>query len=107
MDQAPVSCYPVAKMSKAKRVLEEARDSQNPELDLADKSIVNFEEMPGLRELWHFFYLFSRLVAAVALPNLATCSRAHFFLSSSTSYDVIRHNKPFLSSAVKFVAQEI
>lgn len=51
MNEGPVSCIPAAgKMSKAKRVVDEARDSQNPELDLADKSVCSFEEMPGLRE---------------------------------------------------------
>lgn len=47
---APVSCIPAGKMSKAKKVLDEAREIQNPELDLADKAIATFEEMPGLRE---------------------------------------------------------
>lgn len=37
-------------MSKAKKVLDEAREIQNPELDLADKGVATFEEMPGLRE---------------------------------------------------------
>ena len=37
-------------MSKTKKVLDEAREIQNPELDLADKGIATFEEMPGLRE---------------------------------------------------------
>lgn len=51
MNQAPVSCLPNAsKMSKAKRVIEEAKEIQNPEIDLADRGIVNFEEMPGLRK---------------------------------------------------------
>ena len=51
MSQAPVSCIPAAgKMSKAKRVLDEARESQNPELDLADKAVASFEDLPGLRE---------------------------------------------------------
>lgn len=45
---APVSCIPAGKMSKAKKVLDEAREIQNPELDLADKGIATFEEMPGL-----------------------------------------------------------
>lgn len=49
MNQAPVSCIPnTARMSKAKKVLEEAREIQNPELDLADKGVATFEEMPGL-----------------------------------------------------------
>lgn len=37
-------------MSKAKKVLEEAREIKNPELDLADKGISSFEELPGLRK---------------------------------------------------------
>ncbi|KAJ8952998.1 hypothetical protein NQ318_015358 [Aromia moschata] len=49
MESAPVSCLPSnTKMSKAKKVLEEAREIQNPELDLADKGVLTFEEMPGL-----------------------------------------------------------
>lgn len=49
MNQAPVSCIPnTSKMSKTKKVLEESRENQNPELDLADKGIATFEEMPGL-----------------------------------------------------------
>lgn len=51
MEQTPVSCLPTnAKMSKAKKVLEEAREIENPELDLFDKGISTFEEMPGLRK---------------------------------------------------------
>lgn len=51
MEQAPVSCLPTnAKMSKAKKVLEEAREIENPELDLFDKGVSTFEEMPGLRK---------------------------------------------------------
>ncbi|XP_043479652.1 ras suppressor protein 1 [Leptopilina heterotoma] len=47
--QTPVSCIPAAgKMAKAKKVLDEAREIQNPELDLADKGISSFDEMPGL-----------------------------------------------------------
>lgn len=43
------SCLPVnAKMSKAKKVLDEARETQNRELDLVDKGISSFEELPGL-----------------------------------------------------------
>ncbi|RZF39846.1 hypothetical protein LSTR_LSTR000494 [Laodelphax striatellus] len=49
MNDAPVSCLPTnAKMSKAKKVIDEAKEIKNPELDLADKNISSFEEMPGL-----------------------------------------------------------
>lgn len=50
MNHTPVSCIPSSRMSKAKKVIDEARESENPELDLADKGISTFEEMPGLRE---------------------------------------------------------
>lgn len=51
MNEAPVSCLPTnTKMSRAKKVIEEAKEIQNPELDLADKGISTFEEMPGLCE---------------------------------------------------------
>jgi hypothetical protein len=40
-------------MSKAKKVIDEAKEIQNPELDLMDKGISSFEEMPGLCEyIW-------------------------------------------------------
>ncbi|XP_025832396.1 ras suppressor protein 1-like isoform X1 [Agrilus planipennis] len=49
MNQTPVSCLPnSSKMSKAKRVLEEAKEIQNPEIDLIDRNISTFEELPGL-----------------------------------------------------------
>ena len=52
MSQAPVSCIPnTSKMSKAKKVIDEAKEIKNPELDLADKGIASFDEMPGLRKL--------------------------------------------------------
>lgn len=51
MNQTQVSCIPNAtKMSKTKKVLDEAREINNPELDLADKGIASIEEMPSLRK---------------------------------------------------------
>lgn len=68
MEQTPVSCLPTnAKMSKAKKVLEEAREIENPELDLFDKGISTFEEMPGLcKSLINLLHMWS-------LPNLVSC----------------------------------
>lgn len=37
-------------MSKAKKVIEEAKQIQNPELDLVDKNVATFEEIPGIRK---------------------------------------------------------
>lgn len=37
-------------MSKVKKALDEARDIQARELDLVDKNVVSFDEMPGLRK---------------------------------------------------------
>lgn len=49
MSQSTVSCLPVGtKMSKGKKVLDEARETQNREIDLVDKGISSFEELPGL-----------------------------------------------------------
>lgn len=46
-----VSCIPAsAKMSKAKKIVDEARELKNPEVDLTDKAIASFDELPGLRE---------------------------------------------------------
>lgn len=56
MEQTPVSCLPTnaSRMSKARKVLEEAKEIQNPELDLSDKGVSTFEEMPGLCK---FFFI--------------------------------------------------
>ncbi|XP_008474086.1 ras suppressor protein 1-like [Diaphorina citri] len=52
MDQAPVSCIPVqGKISKAKKVLDESKEIKNPELELADKGLSSFEELPGLMNM--------------------------------------------------------
>ena len=50
MDSGPVSCNFVGggKTMKPKKVLEEAREIRNPELDLVEKGISGFEELPGL-----------------------------------------------------------
>lgn len=49
MNQGPVSCLPMnSKMSKVKKALDEAREIRARELDLVDKSVVSFDEMPGL-----------------------------------------------------------
>ncbi len=48
-------------MSKAKKAIEEAKQIQNPELDLVDKNVASFEEIPGIceyhRRSVHIFYL--------------------------------------------------
>lgn len=45
----PVSCIPnTGKMSKAKKVIEEAKEINNPEIDLVDKGISSLDEVPGL-----------------------------------------------------------
>lgn len=70
MDQAPVSCLPTTanRMSKARRVLEEAKEAHIPELDLSDKGVSTFEEMPGLSKF--FPYLITQ---SNSLPNLVSC----------------------------------
>lgn len=54
MNQAPVSCVPVPKMSKARKIVEEAKETKNPELDLVDKGLTAFDELPGLCEFLVF-----------------------------------------------------
>jgi len=70
MENGPVSCLPTTpKMSKAKKVIEEALENQNPELDLADKGVVSFEEMPGLSECTKFkHFLLWKLVSYLQTP---------------------------------------
>lgn len=49
MNQGPVSCLPMNnKMSKVKKALDEAHETRARELDLVDKNVVSFDEMPGL-----------------------------------------------------------
>ncbi|XP_041371456.1 ras suppressor protein 1-like [Gigantopelta aegis] len=39
--------------AKLKKIVEESRDTKNPELDLVDRGIVSFSEVPGLMQLRH------------------------------------------------------
>lgn len=52
-DSAPVSCNFVGnnKMKGLKKALGEAREIKNPELDLVERAIVSFDELPGLSKL--------------------------------------------------------
>lgn len=72
MENGPVSCLPTTpKMSKAKKVIEDAQENQNPELDLADKGVISFEEMPGLSECTKFkHFLIWKLVSYLCLPYM-------------------------------------
>ena len=59
-ESSVVSCLPavavtVKMSSKARKIVEEARDLGNPELDLADRGVASFEELPGLRESFSLF----------------------------------------------------
>ncbi|GBM50157.1 hypothetical protein AVEN_50054-1 [Araneus ventricosus] len=49
-DTHPTSCnfLEFNKMSKVKKILDDAREQNNPEIDLVDKGITSFEEMPAL-----------------------------------------------------------
>lgn len=38
-------------MSKVKKIIAEAEESKNPELDLVDKGIASFDELPGVCKL--------------------------------------------------------
>lgn len=63
-DTHPTSCnfLDFNKMSKVKKVLDDAKNENNPEIDLVDKGITSFEEMPGLRKylsyclIWRFYF---------------------------------------------------
>lgn len=37
-------------MSKLRKLIDEAKESKNPELDLVDKGIASFDEIPSLRK---------------------------------------------------------
>lgn len=47
---AAISSLSVGTMAKAKKTIDEAKQIQNPELDLVDKNVVSFEEIPGVRK---------------------------------------------------------
>lgn len=77
------SCLPVsAKMSKAKKVLDEARETQNRELDLVDKSVSSFEELPGLCKFSQISH--RRATLHLFLDNLSGTSFASIFGRKST-----------------------
>jgi hypothetical protein len=38
-------------MSKVRKIIDEAKESKNPELDLVDKGISSFDEISNLRKL--------------------------------------------------------
>lgn len=45
-------------MSKVKKALDEAREIRARELDLVDKNVASFDEMPGLCEfMWIMFVM--------------------------------------------------
>lgn len=52
-----VQCLPVSsKMSKVKKILDEARELQNREIDLVERNLHSFDEIPTIckwRE-WHW-----------------------------------------------------
>lgn len=50
-------CLPVSgkNMSKVKKILEEARDLQTREIDLVDKNLHSFDEIPSICEWWKTF----------------------------------------------------
>lgn len=44
-----VQCLPVSsKMSKVKKILDEARELQNREIDLVEKNLHSFDEIPTI-----------------------------------------------------------
>lgn len=45
-------------MTKIKKIIDEAKESGNKELDLVDKGISSFDEIPGLCKRLLFLHLF-------------------------------------------------
>lgn len=43
--------WEISEMSKVRKIIDEAKESKNPELDLVDKGISSFDEIPNLRKL--------------------------------------------------------
>lgn len=57
-EQSAVTCLPTnGKMSKAKKAIEDAKQIQNPELDLVDKNVVSFEEISSVRKYYSINYI--------------------------------------------------
>jgi hypothetical protein len=44
-------------MSKVRKIMDEAKESRNPELDLVDKGISSFDEIPNLRKSSFFLII--------------------------------------------------
>ncbi len=67
-DTHPTSCnfLDFNKMSKVKKLLDDAKEQNNPEIDLVDKGITSFEEMPGLCKCLSRAFVFIEIL----LPNL-------------------------------------
>lgn len=71
-------------MSKVRKALDEAKESKNPELDLVDKSITSFDEIPGLRKYLASYYVFFKFNNTISLSyslvtmyNLTRITLAH------------------------------
>lgn len=86
MNQGPVSCLPMnSKMSKVKKALDEARDIQARELDLVDKNVLSFDEMPGLCESIIFFD-----VKNLSRCDLTIFGRFFFFFETYVGAAIVR-----------------
>lgn len=76
-------------MSKAARkALDEARETGNPELDLQEKQITSLEDLPGLCKWRENRVFLTRCIIGFALfPFLAPSARSYFI--SSSFYEVV------------------
>lgn len=82
-----VSCIPnTAKMSKAKKVIEEAKEINNPEIDLVDKGISSLDEIPGLCKysLTYLFFLLCRKTSFVRTVSQQLKTNVCFFYNNSS-----------------------
>lgn len=65
-----VQCLPVQKnMSKVKKNIEDARENQTREIDLVEKNIHTFDDMPGICK-WKTVFLIPNMELIIEMPNV-------------------------------------
>ncbi len=53
---------PVYKMTKIKKIIDEAKETKNPELELVDKGLSHFDEIPGICRCSFSFSFFLEII---------------------------------------------
>lgn len=88
------SRYNIATMSKAaKKVLDEAKESGNPELELQDKQIVKIEDLPGLCEYLHHGFCYHSLTKNGKYYKCSLCLWGELPIDWTPKCDELMHGR--------------